>query len=415
MLKQKKLLWLIPVMLISLLLTNFLYADLFEEMAEQNFPFDDVPKTAWYYLDVRGAFYNHLINGKSETKFAPDDYMTNAEAVKLAACIHQLRNVDAVDFPKGIKPWYKPYVDYAKTNNLISSDYDWNQNINRAGYMQIFAQILTDGEASLNNVPDNSIPDISMSHPNADAIYKLYRAGIVQGVDASGSCKPDTFIKRSEVAVILTRMMFNDRRLDKDFAVDMPELVIEKQPQGLIEKLGVIVRLEVIANGGKAPLTYKWEYREKGSGDDFTESKAEGSKTNVLNPPVEEKKYDYRCVIIDADGKSIMSDIATVEEKIDPLTITKQPVGHEGVSGRMVELNVEVAGGKKPYTYQWYYTVGGIGVPMKSEGEGNKTAKLKVPIELINYSYYCLINDAVGNTVTSNWVDVKSKSNFLDF
>ena len=54
--------------------------------------------------------------------------MTAAEAVKLAAAMHQLKNEGKVKFSSS-KPWYKVYVDYAKQKNLITTDLDWNRNI----------------------------------------------------------------------------------------------------------------------------------------------------------------------------------------------------------------------------------------------------------------------------------------------
>jgi hypothetical protein len=55
-----------------------------------------------------------------------------------------------------------------------------------------------------------------MSHAQAGAIYKLYRAGIVQGVDAAHNCNPSANIKRSEVAAILIRMMDPAKRVKFD-------------------------------------------------------------------------------------------------------------------------------------------------------------------------------------------------------
>jgi hypothetical protein len=99
-------------------------------------------------------------------------------------------------------------VDYAKTNGIISSDYSWNTNATRAGYIDIFAKSLPDSALrQINTVDDGAIPDVPMSHPNAAAIYKLYRAGILEGSDAARSCNPSANIRRSEVAAILTRMM----------------------------------------------------------------------------------------------------------------------------------------------------------------------------------------------------------------
>jgi len=179
-----------------------------------SFPFTDVPESAWYYYDVKNAYEMGLINGKTETLFAPNDNLTYAEAVKLAACMHQLYTTGSVTLANASPTWYQSYVDYAKANGIINKDYNWGAQATRAGYMEMFANALPDSAlAPFNTVPDGSIPDVPMTHPQASAIYKLYRAGILQGVDAARKCNPGSNIRRSEVAAILTRMMDPSERV----------------------------------------------------------------------------------------------------------------------------------------------------------------------------------------------------------
>ena len=176
--------------------------------------FVDVPQSEWYYEDVKGAVESGIINGKTTTEYKPNDNLTYAEAVKLAACMHQLHTTGAVTLQNGSKDWYSTYVEYCKNNKIISKDYDYNAKATRAGYMVIFANALPDEALkSINNVVDNSIPDVSMSSDYASSVYKLYRAGILQGVDEKHNCNPDSNIKRSEVAAIITRMMNEDKRV----------------------------------------------------------------------------------------------------------------------------------------------------------------------------------------------------------
>lgn len=176
--------------------------------------FVDVPQSEWYYEDVKGAVESGIINGKTTTEYKPNDNLTYAEAVKLAACMHQLHTTGAVTLQNGSKEWYSTYVEYCKNNKIISKDYDYNAKATRAGYMVIFANALPDEALkSINNVVDNSIPDISMSSDYASSVYKLYRAGILQGVDEKHNCNPNSNIKRSEVAAIITRMMNEDKRV----------------------------------------------------------------------------------------------------------------------------------------------------------------------------------------------------------
>ena len=182
--------------------------------AEQ-LPFTDVNETDWFYNDVKLAWSRGYINGKTDTTFAPGDNLTYAEAVKLAACLHQRYFDGEVTLTNSSPDWYQSYVDYAKATYIISKDYAWNEPATRAGYMEIFVNALPDYVLSaFNIVPDGAIPDVPMTHPQAAAIYKMYRAGIVQGVDAATHmCAPESNIVRREVAVILNRMTDVDSRI----------------------------------------------------------------------------------------------------------------------------------------------------------------------------------------------------------
>ena len=179
------------------------------------FPFVDVLRGDWFYNDVKAAWEMGLVNGSSDTTYSPYNNMTYAEAVKLAACMHQYYMTGGVTLVIGSPQWYQSYVDYAKANSIISKDYDWDAQATRAGYMEIFANSLPAAALSeINTVTDGTIPDVPATHPQAAAIYKLYRAGIVQGVDDAHNCSPDSNILRNEVAAIIARMMDPVARVD---------------------------------------------------------------------------------------------------------------------------------------------------------------------------------------------------------
>ena len=175
-------------------------------------PFSDVSATDWFYADVQKAHALGLIDGKTAGGFAPGDNLTYAEAIKLAACMHQLHATGSVALEGSGTPWYRVYVDYAVEQRIISEAYDaarnWNDVATRSGYMEIFVNALPESALpDINSVADGAIPDVPMTHPGSAAIYKLYRAGIVIGVDEARNCNPGSNIRRSEVAAILTRMM----------------------------------------------------------------------------------------------------------------------------------------------------------------------------------------------------------------
>ncbi|NLE24707.1 MAG: S-layer homology domain-containing protein, partial [Clostridiaceae bacterium] len=324
--------------------------------------FTDVKTSDWFYNDVKIAVETGLVNGKSATIYAPEDNLTYAEAVKLAACMHQLYSTGSVTLKNGT-PWYQSFVDYCKLNGIISDDYQWSANINRAGYMDIFSRALPDTAlAAINMVADGSVPDVPMTHKNAASIYKLYRAGIVQGVDAAHNCNPNSNIKRSEVAAILTRMMNVDKRLSFSIGepiIDKPEkeLKITQQPEDAKGKAGQTISFEVKAEGDG--LIYQWQRKEGSEFKDLNDtSSISGSTYNkitvILPSDISGFSFRCRCVVSDKNGKSITSNEAILDvitEVIKELKITQQPEDTKGKAGETVSFEVKAEG--DGLTYQW--------------------------------------------------------------
>ena len=176
--------------------------------------FSDVAENSWYYSDVSYAVQKGLINGRSSTVYAPDDNLSVAEAIKLAACMHQLYNTGSITLKNDSTTWYKTYVDYALQNGIISKTYqNYEAKITRSEFVLIFYSALPASEyTQINTVADSKIPDVKITDGNASQIYAFYRAGILTGSDAKGTFYPNSNIKRSEVAAILTRMFEKDAR-----------------------------------------------------------------------------------------------------------------------------------------------------------------------------------------------------------
>ena len=177
------------------------------------FPFTDVPANAWYYDEVKEAWENDLIDGMTATEYKPDNTLTVAQAIKLAAALHQMYFDGKVTLENGAPNWYDSYVDYAISNGIIEVKYDnytnaqMNAAISREEFVHIFFGAMSEGNYyACNYVADNAIPDVKMGDAFASEIYTFYRAGILTGSDAQGTFNPDSSIKRSEVAAILIRM-----------------------------------------------------------------------------------------------------------------------------------------------------------------------------------------------------------------
>ena len=246
--KRKRILGiLMSILMIITMIPSFTFA--------ADLPFTDVSTSAWYYSDVKTAYDTGLINGMDATTFAPESNLTYAQAVKLAACMNQKYSTGSVTLANESPNWWDSYVEYAKEKNIINKDYYWNSNATRAGYVEIFAKALPDEALkSKNTVVDGAIPDVDMSHPQASAIYKLYRAGILTGNDEKGTFLPNNPIKRSEVSAILTRMMNESARKDLDLSSVTPPDDSEVQGGTITDSWSEII---ASVNNG----TYKNKYK----------------------------------------------------------------------------------------------------------------------------------------------------------
>ena len=182
---------------------------------EYKFPFTDVPDNAWFRGDVEIAHKNGLINGKTETLYCPDDLMTYAEAIKLAATMNQLYYDGKVTLKSGDTQWYSTYMAYALEKGIIAEDMSLqaDKSITRRDFVKIFRASMPSSEFPvINEVSDGKIPDVAMNADGAAQIYDFYRAGILVGSDTLGTFNPDSNIVRSEVAAILTRIFDNTAR-----------------------------------------------------------------------------------------------------------------------------------------------------------------------------------------------------------
>ena len=170
--------------------------------------FYDVPSSEWYAENVKTAYELGLVNGTSTITFSPYSNLTIAEAITLASRLHNIYYGNTYSFVSG-EVWYQTYVDYAISNRIIYSDSyrNFDAFATRSQFAQIFAKALPDDALmTINQVADNSIPDVDMQSSYSGDVYKLYRAGILTGNDEKGTFTPNTNIQRCAVAAIISRM-----------------------------------------------------------------------------------------------------------------------------------------------------------------------------------------------------------------
>ncbi|UOO36983.1 trypsin-like peptidase domain-containing protein [Oscillospiraceae bacterium CM] len=207
---------LLPVFLIFLLLTALVPTTALASGGLSNFVkthtyksgyFKDVAVTDWFTPYVQASYEYGLISGKGAGRFDPNGRLTLAEAVKLAACIHEIYYNGAANFSNG-SPWYRPYADEALNAGILDVDYpNYDAPATRSEFALILSKALpAEALAVKNRVDDNAVPDVPLGFTYSDAVYELYRAGVLTGCDTTGAFRPNNTITRAEAASIVTRM-----------------------------------------------------------------------------------------------------------------------------------------------------------------------------------------------------------------
>lgn len=181
--------------------------------------FSDVSDTAWYVSNVKTAYEYGLMEGTSQSVFNPNGNLTLAAAIIIAS---RINGIYYYGFPPLFEdvdgePWeysYTPYINYAKGQNIIKADYlNYSTSATRAEFAKILAAAINPLEfEEINRIDDGAIPDVPANADYADAVYMLYRAGVLTGSDATGKFNPNSTITRAAAAAIITRIIDPDLR-----------------------------------------------------------------------------------------------------------------------------------------------------------------------------------------------------------
>ena len=111
--------------------------------------------------------------------------------------------------------------------------------------------------------------------------------------------------------------------------------------------------------------------------------------------------YQYKCVITDANGGTLESNVVTFTVKKAAFTITAQPESVEAEVGANVKFTVIAEG--EGLTYQWYVDRNDGAGWVKNWSTG-KSTNMTVKESFNGYQYKCVITDANGNVVESEIV-----------
>ena len=197
--------------------------------------FVDVHTDDWFYPHVATLYSIGLTNGKGDTThFAPTHEITVAEVITMAARLRS--QYEYGNSESGVEAflaektaWYTPYFDYLCHLGIIGTEFadHMNHPATRAEVAHLLANALphtlfspiNDEVVTVGYATGQYIRDVNDYTPYQQDILTLYRWGILNGTDSSGSFAPDTAIHRNEVAAMFSRLVDSNLRLTLDWTL----------------------------------------------------------------------------------------------------------------------------------------------------------------------------------------------------
>ena len=183
--------------------------------------FSDVSPRDWFAVWVDIAYNVGLTSGVGGNRYAPEQTLTVAEVLKLAATMESRYKDDSFHTSSSTGPyWYSGAVNYCLASGIIQSgtfsQKDYLRPATRREIAKIFAA--TSQAKHMKNINDLSrikvsVPDVKPGDPGADAIYSLYAKGVLTGVDSKLTFNPKGTVTRAEAAAIVARMARAEQRL----------------------------------------------------------------------------------------------------------------------------------------------------------------------------------------------------------
>lgn len=199
---------------------HVLYARWTEEASQTKspLPFDDVRtypagtfsdiEGKWYVDNVKSVYRLGLMNGTGAGRFAPGNNVTAAEAVTMAARLHNTYYENGEEFkPFDGGKWYDPYVNYVKKHDMLAENYEYGRPVTREEFAHILAAAFPEEALEAKRTGASAFADRAQIVYRAD-VELLYMAGVINGVEKDGQLyfKPGEPITRAEAAAIITRM-----------------------------------------------------------------------------------------------------------------------------------------------------------------------------------------------------------------
>ena len=190
--------------------------------------FTDVPEDAWYAEYVYLCASWGIIDGKTETTYAPEDELTRGEFIKLLCMIGEL-----APYTMDVSiHWAQPYWYLLNDNGVLwgldipLTATSLNTPITRyemsVMISNLTSNVYTENPVSLDNV-DSRISDYTtISGRYQESVVQAYGKGILDGFE-DGAFHGGETLARAQAAAVVVRTGWPSERLDVDDVSEVEE------------------------------------------------------------------------------------------------------------------------------------------------------------------------------------------------
>ena len=205
--------------------------------------FDDINETDWFYENVKYVVENKLMNGVSDTEFAPNNTLTRAMLVTvLYRNAGEPEVTEAASFADvDADSWYAKAVVWAEANGIVNgvSDTEFapNANITReqiATIMYRYAQYNGDDVTAVADI-EAYADAANVSDYAVDAMKYAVGSGLINGKTET-TLNPQDNATRAEIATILKRFIEANAEVE-EVVEETTEEVVEEATEETTEEV----------------------------------------------------------------------------------------------------------------------------------------------------------------------------------
>ena len=192
--------------------------------------------------------------------------------------------------------------------------------------------------------------------------------------------------------------------IDGQIMLEGAELVVVTMPEDVTVHAGEVATFTAEAQGDG--LTYQWFYQDAKS-EGFVMNEAVTGNVYTVDTLREDNGFQVYCVISDAYGNVVISEVATLTVEYTEVQILTQPTDASAVDGAVVKSSVVAEG--DGLTYQWYIkTPGSSKFYISSVTSATYACKMNAAND--GRQVYCRITDAYDNYVDTEVVTLTMKT-----